>query len=118
MAYCGPRGIPYRWFTGQSKVNEWDEVSSSAAIAWQDRESDRCPSCGTYESDWKDDAGDELRDPPLIVTVGKCLGCEAMDMWQADLEGAGKKMKPGERPTFQFLPDLVASDDETVTDAT
>lgn len=42
MAYCGPLGIPLSTFLS------WDQADQDAALAWQARQAQRCPSCGWH----------------------------------------------------------------------
>lgn len=51
-------------------------------MAWHyDRES-RCPTCGEYEDDWRDDKGLKLigRRAPKVVSQHICPGCEAIEL--------------------------------------
>lgn len=58
MAYCGPRGIPYTRFLGG--IDEWDDLSRAAALAWDEAERHRCNGCGQDRDDWyeRDDRGE------------------------------------------------------------
>lgn len=89
MDYCGPRGIPYSTFL------DWDDLSQSAALAWQARERDRCGGCGQHRSDWLDDHGQELRQRPAEVVDVFCPAC-------SDLEAARQARGDGERPGFHL----------------
>ncbi|HEX2578616.1 MAG TPA: hypothetical protein VHK88_19895 [Aquihabitans sp.] len=71
MAYCGPRGIPYlHWLGGRDL---WDELSRAAAIAWAERDADRCPGCGLHRSDLP---ADPRHDLPVEGAFFNCRGCE------------------------------------------
>lgn len=113
MAYCGPKGIPYTWFTGQSDRNRWDTLSTAAAIAWQSRENDRCNGCGQFRSEWYDAEGKELRDIPFELRNDRCPGCEMVAMWR-DEEGprAGHGVSPVFVPAEVYEePSLASSPD-------
>lgn len=83
MAYCGPRGIPYEQWMGIAEG--WTPFSRGAALAWQAREAQRCPSCGQIEADWLDDDGKELRTPPFDVATRHCHGCESLHLAREDM---------------------------------
>lgn len=86
MAYCGPRGIAYTDFLA------WDDLSQSAALAWQEREADRCGGCGQHRSDWLDANGVELRDRPAQVVDVFCPACHDMELAR---RAHGDEMAPG-----------------------
>lgn len=94
MAYCGPRGIPY------SEFLRWDDLSQSAALAWQDREADRCGGCGQHRSDWLDDQGVELRERPAIVVESFCPACDDLGRARKAAEGEDR---PGVHLAFRHL---------------
>ena len=95
MDYIGPLGIPYdEWL-------DWPDLSKQAALAWQARERDRCPDCGQQRSDWFDDDGHEVPDPPSLPAEYVCPSCEALDSYRRDKgedrrDGAKIVFKPAE----------------------
>jgi hypothetical protein len=72
MDYCGPRGIPYTVFLS------WSEFDQEAALAWQQRQATRCPSCGTYEDEWRSEDGQPIP-KPWVASAHLCLGCQQLD---------------------------------------
>lgn len=72
MAYCGPRGIPYDGWL------EWDDTSRAAALAWAEREADRCPGCGLHHRDLAHVGGDH-RKMPVKPDYRLCMGCQAKE---------------------------------------
>lgn len=81
MAYCGPRGVPYsHWLGG---ADEWDDLSRAAALAWAEREADRCPGCGLHRSDLPSD----LREFPVKGDYVSCPGCEKKELTPNKPEG-------------------------------
>jgi hypothetical protein len=55
-------------------------------------------------SDWQDDKGVELRDPPFELVERVCPACAVLDEWRE--ESQTKKDQPhGLYPTFRRLPD-------------
>ena len=75
MAYCGPKGIPLHEFVS------WPEGSQQAALAWQSREAERCPSCGTHPDDWAD-GSEGIHWHPMV-----CRGCQVRQSAEAEIEG-------------------------------
>lgn len=54
-------------------------------------------SCGTHETDWIDDAGMPLDDPPWEVVARQCAGCAAIEARQDEIRNADvpQSMKRG-----------------------
>jgi hypothetical protein len=80
MDYCGPAGVPLGFFLGGPF--RFDDFSRDAAIAWHyDREA-RCPTCGEYDDEWRDEKGLKLegRKAPKVVSQHICPGCEAIEL--------------------------------------
>lgn len=74
----------------------WTHEDRMKALAWQLRQAEMCPGCGTREADWRDPSTlEELEEPRWMPEVHRCLGCaaraaiieEARDD-HADLDGA------------------------------
>ncbi len=99
MDYCAPRGIPYGVFL------DWSQLSRDAALAWQERESARCSSCGQVKADWMTTGDDgepvEAVPPPLVVADHWCPGCEALHRHR---KAAGDEERPGIHPGFAPAP--------------
>lgn len=74
MAYCGPRGIPFGFWDGGRW--RWDDFDRAAALAWMEREADRCPGCGLHRSDVPDDE----RDLPVAPEYVSCAGCRVKEL--------------------------------------
>ena len=72
MGYCAPRGIPHSHFLGGPDV--WTQEDREKALAWHQRELERCPHCGTHPDEWDPDKGGSphAREPGLR----HCRGCE------------------------------------------
>ena len=72
MAYCGPRGVPYEtgWLS-------WSDLDRAAALAWMERDSDRCPGCGLHHADIDGQRHDRL---PVVGEYRYCAGCEAKEL--------------------------------------
>lgn len=71
MAYCGPRGIAWEEFLA------WSKVSRDAAILWQLRENEKCPSCGTHPHDWDEKHGGHPR--AYVAATHTCRGCGVVE---------------------------------------
>jgi hypothetical protein len=69
MAYCGPRGVPFDtgWLS-------WSDLDRAAALAWLERDSDRCPGCGLHHADIHGERPDRL---PVRGEYRYCPGCDA-----------------------------------------
>lgn len=78
MAYCGPRGIPW------SRFLSWDRASRDAAILWQQRQQQTCPSCGTHPDDWDPEHGGHPR--AWVAKIHHCPGCAALEHGRKRLE--------------------------------
>ncbi len=59
--------------------------------------------CGQRQSDWRDDDGKELRDPPFEVVETLCPGCEAIGYHQEEAEES-KAVRHGVRLAFKRVP--------------
>lgn len=115
MAYCGPAGIPYaEWLN-------WDDLSRSAALAWRDRENQRCGSCGTVPAEWKsvdwnldpilDGDGDQYleRELPYLIRPDRCPCCAEIGRHAKDVD------RDDHGRTFRFVrnPDASPHDPPT-----
>lgn len=98
MAYCAPRALPH------SRFKAWEPLDQAKAMAWQLQENERCRECGQLHSDWHDDLGRPLRDPPFQLVRVLCQGCEMRAMEDGELE-------PGQKWAFRPWDDNVASSD-------
>ena len=111
MDYCGPRGISRSFFLGGP--HEWTESDRLWALAWQAAQRERCPHCGTYGDEWRDEKGRILDEPPWVVDSITCGGCEA----KGRLEKLIHKQAPDKRGVYVFLrrprdSDYVDEDDD------
>ncbi len=97
MAYCGPKGIRYAEFL------EWDDLSQSAAIAWQAREAHRCGSCGQVPDDWMtvDEDGNRVGVDDIAVVERYCPPCDRLARAN---EAKGKDPTPGVTLVIGGLP--------------
>lgn len=77
MSYVGPLGIPH------SEFLRWKESDQDKALAWHQREQQRCSRCGTHPEDWN-----TVRFP-YTPMMDVCRGCEHMD-WMKDDPEYGK----------------------------
>lgn len=68
MAYCAPRGIPLDGFLA------WPPESQAAALAWQEQQETRCPSCGTHDDEWGKGKPTPKHWHPKI-----CVGCQSKE---------------------------------------
>lgn len=96
MDYCGPKPLRYAEFL------EWDDLSRSAALAWQARENAKCGSCGQVKADWTDAEGRQQHPAPFVVVDHWCPGCEALGQRRI-VEGSGEK-PPGISHVFAPAP--------------
>lgn len=78
MAYCGPAGIPLTVF-----IDEWDQTSRDAALAWQLEKDTACAGCGQHRDEWvtvdADGQPREVRPAPYVVDDFHCPSCEALE---------------------------------------
>ncbi len=86
MDYCAPIGLPHSQFLG------WSDEDRRKALEWQADKSDHCGQCGQRRSDWFDESGKEMMDPPFeVVEYLGCPGCQELAMFKEDR----KEQKPG-----------------------
>lgn len=93
MRYCGPRGIPYEQWLGVA--TGWTGYSRAAALVWQAREDDRCGGCGQQRSDWLDDDGIVLEEPPFELVEYACPSCGERQRYERE---AREEEKAGVTP--------------------
>lgn len=62
----------------------WLDEDRRKAMEWQADGRDHCGQCGQRRSDWLDEKGMELRDPPFEVVETLCPACETLAMHQED----------------------------------
>jgi hypothetical protein len=74
---------------------------------------DHCGSCGQRRSDWLDEKGKELRDPPFEVAEFLCPACEMRDSYVADMRERDKDgpTRHGVHLYFRRLPEEPEQDD-------
>ena len=82
MRYCGPRAIPYSVWLGVG--DGWDGYSRAAAMAWQAREDDRCSGCGQQRSEWLDENGIVLEEPPFTMVEIACPSCAEKERYERE----------------------------------
>lgn len=79
MAYCGPRGIPHSQFL------RWSDADRAAAMAWQQDQAERCPSCRVHPKDTaRGQAG-------FHAEAVQCLTCRQLDEARAAVPSAVKQ---------------------------
>lgn len=77
-----------------------DRAKLHALWAWR---SEHCPSCQQRRSEWLDDDGKELRDPPYEIAEAFCPSCELLHDYS---EGAkDDPRRPGTHPYFRHVDD-------------
>lgn len=87
MTVCEAYRIPHSQFLGGTP--EWNQTDRDKAIWWHIRQKEKCPNCGTRDSEW-DPAQGGRRDAYRVQTH-RCRGCEVKGMFpQAELEKMGK----------------------------
>ncbi len=91
MAYCGPRGIPYRRFLGGPDV--WDRLSRFLAVAWDRHERELCRGCGTHPDEWDEKRGGD-RDAFQAV-AHFCRGDELIGQKQDEIKDRGPGWRAG-----------------------
>ena len=79
-----------------------DLAKLHALWSWQ---REHCPSCNQRRTDWVDDDGVELRDPPFEIALDLCPSCGWLEDW--DEENPKKDRNPGERPYIRRVDDDV-----------
>ncbi len=84
MRYCGPLGIAYSVWLGVG--DGWDGYSRAAAMAWQAREDDRCGGCGQQRSDWLDEDGMVLQEPPFTMVEISCPSCAEKERYEREAQ--------------------------------
>ncbi len=102
MDYCLPLGIPH------SEFLRWSDEDRRKALEWQADKKDHCGSCGQRRSDWLDENGKELMDPPFEVTEYLCPGCQELELYT---EEKREKRKGVHYAFRRFRPDTEESDD-------
>lgn len=113
MAYCGPAGIPLAVF-----MDDWDQLSRDAALAWQLERDTACSQCGQHRDEWmtvgEDGKPREVRPPPYVVEDFHCPSCEAMSRARKAVSDSDDE-RHGVYPHFVRRPDPPdpASDDGT-----
>ena len=73
---CADHGIPH------SEFLSWPEDDQDKTIAWLLAKREVCDLCGTKESDWVDERGWPLQDPPLTPVAHKCHGCAQKEQFR------------------------------------
>ena len=103
MDYCAPLGIPHRVFLGRPCWGEvlWTDDDRRKALEWAADKADHCSSCHQRRSDWLDENGKELRDPPFEVVEILCPGCQEI-AWHTEGE---KERRPGIHLGFRRVPE-------------
>lgn len=90
--------MPHSQFLG------WGDIDQAKAIAYERWLSDHCHACGQRRSDWHDENGKELRDPPFEIVSMVCSSCEVLGDWQEERQGS-KHKRHGVYPAFRRLPE-------------
>lgn len=108
LSYCVPQGIPHSIFLGRPLPAPgevmWTTDDRAKALAYIVDIDAHCPSCRQRRSEWEDESGKELRDPPFELVERVCPSCAVVEEWKA--EKAEKKNTPkGIYPSFRRIPE-------------
>ncbi len=76
----------------------WLDEDRRKAMEWQADRRDHCGQCGQRRSDWLDEKGMELREPPFEVVETLCPSCETLAMHHEDDQG---ERRPGVQYGFR-----------------
>lgn len=87
MEFCDRTGTPHSILLGRIQQPgepyflPEDRAKLLALWAWQ---AEHCPSCGQRRSEWYDENGIELRDPPFEVAETVCPPCAWLESYEAE----------------------------------
>jgi hypothetical protein len=68
----------------------WLDSDRQKVLEWQADRRDHCGSCGQRRSEWLDERGKELRDPPFEIAELLCPACEMRDSYIAEMRERDK----------------------------
>jgi hypothetical protein len=103
----------------QTSEPYWLDTDRQKVLERQADLRDHCGSCGQRRSDWLDERGKELRDPPFEMAEILCPACEMRDSHVADMRDRDKDLPPrhGIHLAFRRLPEEPEEDDSAVPPA-
>lgn len=78
LDYCVPRGIPHSVFLS------WAELDQDKALAYMQRQNERCSDCGTRAEEWR---GDRFA---YVAESFVCPGCEIVEQERNNIPGTQK----------------------------
>ncbi len=114
LAYCVPLGIPHSLFLGRPNPAPgqptWTDDDRAKALAWQADRADHCSGCGQRQSDWRDEKGKELVDPPFELVETLCPACAVLEERQAEDQESKKRPRPGLKLAFRRVAEPDAED--------
>ncbi len=76
LAFCRLGPIPHSRFLG------WHDTDQTKAIAYERWLADHCRACGQRQSEWRDEKGKELLDPPFELVESVCPSCAWREEWE------------------------------------
>jgi hypothetical protein len=96
-------GISHSHFLGGPARWNQDDRDKALAFEWYNRE--KCPVCGTFEEEWRDEEGWKLTPPRWQAVDRRCLGCE-------ELERKRELIPKGERGVYVGLAPFDDTEDD------
>lgn len=91
MDYCGPTGTPHSFFLGGP--HRWTQADRDKALAWQERQRQIHPPCGTHPHDWDESHGGSRDAWEFEVAI--CPGCARREKAIEEMNAPANKAARG-----------------------